>query len=46
MYASMPNMWGRVERACCCGGSCGVDCEARLLEEGELEGGVAMRRLT
>jgi len=43
--ASMPNMWGRVGSACCCSGSCGVDCEARPLEEGELEGGVAVRRL-
>ena len=25
--------------ACCGGGSCGVDCEARPLVEGELEGG-------
>jgi hypothetical protein len=44
--ASMPNTWGRVGSACCCGSSCGVDCEARPLEEGELEGGVAARRLT
>ena len=24
----------------CCGGSCWVDCEARPLAEGEMEGGV------
>ena len=44
MCTSMPNIWGRVRGACCCGGSY-MDCEAKPLKEGKLEGQVAVRRL-